>query len=432
MNKVIIGILALLLVASTTVPDTQNTNGECGTMPTSSVQDTDKINKDTKYKDGQLLNLLDTSDKSSVLLSNYSLDTALGMAMQGADGETLKEFESYYNMSLEEKTNRDKELLSFYANYDTEPDDFKTCLSVANGIFSDSAQPMLDSYINNLKTNYNALAEVLELRNKPEASAARINGWVAEQTRDKIKEIAPVETVADSDTILVNTVYFNGKWSEEYEDYQVQDEIFKNYDGTESTVKGMHSTESVYYENDSAIAFAKPYKSYVSNGGNHINGDFKFIGILPKESIIDSNKDFDPSDINIESLLKSVTSEYDVDALLPKFKVEDSNTLVEPLKSMGIKRAFIPDIESEFTNMAEGQDFCISEILQKVVVEVNEQGTEAAAATAVFMKNDSCAMPEFKETKVVHLNRPFMFLIYDAANDNILFAGKIKSLPNAE
>ena len=167
---------------------------------------------------------------------------------------------------------------------------------------------------------------------------------------------------------------------------------------------------NVYYENDKATAFGKAY----------YNG-FEFIGILPKEE-----GEFSILDLDLEGLLKSEDTSYQVNARMPKLNFETSAEMVEDLlKSQGVTIPF--DISRAcFDKIVKDQTLYVDTILQKCKIELDENGTKAAAVTAMMMRANGIAVE--KKVKEVNLNRPFAFLIYDTVNDEILFVGKVREL----
>lgn len=347
------------------------------------------------------------TDPKNTILSETSLDMALGMVMQGATGDAMSEFESYYGVSSADKLSRDHDLILLYNNRDD------VTLNLANSFYIDEGIEIDDTYKTRISDGYFAGIDNLDF--KDAGSADIINNWCADHTNNMIKEIVTPETLKDLDAALINALYFNGTWSEIFEEYQVRDTEFTNVSGDIVTVDGMYDSGlDTYYETNNAIGFSKYY----------IGNNISFIGILPDESILDENKDFKLSDIDLDKFLQSKTSEYDVDIMIPSFKIEDSNSLTDVLKTQGLVSTFE---SGHLLNI--NPDIYVSDVIQKTVVDVNPKGTEAAAVTMVEMMCGT-AMPEEVEIKSVILDRPFAFMIYDEMNDEILFIGKIVELQN--
>jgi serpin B len=208
--------------------------------------------------------------------------------------------------------------------------------------------------------------------------------------------------------MLINALYFNGKWADQFAHSEViENSDFTNADGDIEKVTMMYGSVDTYYENDEAVAFAKYYE------GDQI----AFIGILPKEE-----GDYNVSDLKLDELLASASTQ-DVDIVMPKFIVEDTNDLTDPVKAAGLSDLFGPS--ADFSLMSDNQ-IAIDTVIQKTYIDVNEEGTEAAAVTSMMMKTTS-AMTE-DEAKFIRLDRPFTFMIYDTVNDECLFIGNIKTL----
>ena len=210
--------------------------------------------------------------------------------------------------------------------------------------------------------------------------------------------------------MLINTLYFNKKWQEPYEKSEITNGRFSNNDGTTSKAEFMHSSESAYVNDSMAEGFIKSYEG----------GKISFVCMLPKK------------DISIEKYLSSLTGNsflkfmksrenIDVVAFMPQIKYEYSISLNDPLNKMGLIDAFDSG-KAEFTKMSDNK-LCISEVLQKTYINIGQNGTEAAAATAVTMKETAPAIQ--KEHKTITLDRPFVFAIVDNDTNIPLFMGSV-------
>lgn len=473
-------ILALLLLSTTSGSTNTDTVGIPTDDTSSSVVEVEDnkepANLDTikehksmintqNSKIGKVLDYHYIEKKDNVLYSPFSFDTAMGMLMSGAEGNTLEELNNYYGISdVNEKIALDRELVKYYRVLNVKDDkpekptnepeeEFglvfegpvgkggydRLKLYTANGLFINNGLPVKTTYINSLKSNYKAELYSLDFKNESKQSAKTINNWVSENTQDKIKDVVNAESVKYSDSILVNTLYFKCPWQDDYSDSHVRDTEFANVKGNPVTVNGMYAYEEHqdYYEISTAKAFGKDYQGYyeATDDGNGLSYNFSFIGILPDESIIDENGDFNTSDIDIEKLIASKSNAYIVDSMMPKFKVEDSVSLVDFMKSNNVTSVFNPSTSELFKicDPVNGEVLYVTDILQKVVVDVNEDGTEAASATAVSMSLGAAAPGgEEPEVKEVILDRPFMFLIYDNNTGTVLFSGKIVNLPEKD
>ena len=342
--------------------------------------------------------ILDAIDKSeNVIYSPLSFNIAMGMLANGVSEDLQKPFEEYYGFTTEEYNK--------FAQYYLSLNDGVT--EHANSIWVKKNFVLNEQFQKTVKEYFDAECENVEFNQE---FIERLNNWCKEKTHDLIPKILDNPPDENHKCFLVNALYFNGQWTEEYSKNSVRDTEFTTKDNQKVTVTGMFGEENTYFENENAKAFAKPYK------GNK----YMFVGILPKEE-----GDFTFADLDIESLLASKSYE-EVQTMLPKFKFDNSNTMTDILDEVGLGGL---KIEGSLPNIIENEDdLFVSMILQKAIIDVNEKGTEAAAVTIVGV-TDSCA-PIQKEPKTVYLNRPFAFLIYDVENNVVLFAGKVVQ-PNA-
>ena len=206
--------------------------------------------------------------------------------------------------------------------------------------------------------------------------------------------------------VLINTIYFESAWADEWAINEDSKDTFTLLDGTAKEIPLMHNGCNSYFENDKATAFSCRY----------LNG-LEFIGILPKQT-----GDFTIESLDIPSLLGSESFEYDVHAAMPRLEFETEIPLAETLKAFGLSELFDPE-NADFSGISEVPLF-VSDVLQKTKLELDENGTKAAAVTAITM-DAAGAMPVEREKKEVTLDRPFAFMIYDSAENQIVFLGKV-------
>lgn len=339
-----------------------------------------------------------TVDTKNTVLSDTSLNMALGLASLGSAGETRDVFSNYFGNDVDVMNNYHSNLIKSYANDDT--------LSFANSVWADDKFILKDDYIKLVEDYYDGTSQSLDFSD--DKSVDVINDWCKEKTNGLIPSIVSSDSLAQSDAILTNALYFNGKWVEPFNESQViDDQNFTTFDGTTQKVTMMNGTSDIYYENDYATAFGKMYE------GEGI----EFIGILPKQEGTYSLQELD-----LDSLLDGCSS-CDVIFGMPKFKVEDSNSLTDVLKTLGFEDIF--NGNCDFSGMID-ESIRFTDVIQKTYVDVNEEGTEAAAVTAVEIAK--CALPSEEGPKEVILNRPFTFMIYDTVNDECLFIGNMNTL----
>ena len=345
----------------------------------------------------------------NVLISPFSISTALAMTSNGADGETRNQLEKLFGQDID-SLNTD---LKQYTDALPSGESAK-CVS-ANSVWikQDDAFTVKEDFIKTSDEIYHA-----GIFEEPFDSGTKdnINNWVSEHTDNMIDKIID-EISPDAVMYLINALTFDAKWRNQYDDYQIEDDTFTALDGTERTVSMMQSTERTYYEDEQAVGFAKAY----ANG-------YSFIALLPNEdtAILDYVSSLDSE--AIRNLLDNPQS-FDVYAKLPAFETDYSTKLKDSLES-SIPDAFSKK-DADFSKMAEFQNpeknIYINDIIHKTYISVDKNGTKAAAVTAVEMYSTASAIEE-RETREVTLDRPFVYMIVDNANQLPLFLGIVTDI----
>lgn len=351
-------------------------------------------------------------DNKQAMFSPLSLNMCLGMAAAGAAGSSKTALDSYLGNNdyarfaadyLEHAKDLTIEVNNDYSKY-------KNVFELANSFWGSKDLAFNEDYKKKVAENFGAKIENVDFL-ESEKAASKINSWVNEKTHEMIpKIVTPQQLGEDTAAVLVNTVYFESAWNDEWY-IPEEKEKFTNADGSTADIELMRNGGDSYFENDNATAFSLGYK----------NG-MKFIGILPK-----NEGDFTLESLDIGSLLKSETHAFDVSAKMPKLDFETTLPLTEALMAAGLSDIF-DKAKADFTPMQGSADehFYVSEVIQKTKLELDDKGTKAAAATALLFGNT--AMPEKREIKEVYLNRPFAFLIYDGEAEQIVFMGKVTAM----
>ncbi|MBR4768240.1 MAG: serpin family protein, partial [Lachnospiraceae bacterium] len=237
-----------------------------------------------------------------------------------------------------------------------------------------------------------------------------MDAWVSEHTDGMIKKMLDEPIDPRTMMYLVNALVFDAKWEKQYEKNQVQDRTFTNAKGDKKSVKGLLSDEKVYLEAEGVIGVAKQYKE----------GGYYFVGLLPADGS-ESMSDFISglSGKMWQDLWDNRTNET-VKTMIPEFKAEDRTDLKDVLQEMGMERMF--GILAEFLPMAEydGESLYVSSAVQKTYLELDRNGTKAAAVTWGEMGVKSIAPSTMK---MVYLDRPFLYMIVDAQSGLPLFIG---------
>lgn len=352
-----------------------------------SVKLTDKIAAENKNK--------------NVMFSPTSLNFALGMIAEGAKGETKEALKEY--LGTDDFAAYAKQYMENIKKYNSDEENYgyKSKLKIADAVWADDDLKLQDAFKKSVSSNFSAKVENLDFSNT-DKTCKRINKWCDKNTEGLIPKIITPDTISkDTELCLTNSLYFESGWNGDPWTVSNKKEKF----GDKEKTKYMTCAGDRYYENDKATAF----------GRNYANG-LSFIGILPNEE-----GDFTLEDLDIESLLKSEPEYDEVDCKMPKLNFETSATLNDMLSDLGLENIFSND--ADFSGIAD-KSTKVSAVLQKTKLELDENGTKAAAVTAAVMECMSAMAPD-PVVKSVELTRPFAFLIFDEMNNEILFMGKV-------
>ncbi|MFC2039051.1 serpin family protein [Chloroflexota bacterium] len=356
--------------------------------------------------------------EGNLFYSPYSISQALAMTYAGAKGETEKQMAETLKFLLPQNglhrafNTLDLEL-SDRGDGASGQDGEGFRLNIVNAIWGQKDYQFLTEYLDTLSENYGAGLRVLDFASEPEPSRITINDWVSEKTEDRIKDLIP-QGMIDPATrlVLTNAIYFNAAWENQFEDYMTKEDTFMLLDGEEITVPMMRKTERFgYAEGKDYQAIELPYDGR----------ELSMIVLLPdngKFGDFQDSLDYE----RVKGIIPDITYQQ-VDLSLPKFEFESEFSLKQTLAEMGMPAAFSGG--ADFSGMTGSQGLFISEVVHKSFVLVDETGTEAAAATAVIMKESAAPMGIR-----VAVDRPFIFLIRDIQTEAILFAGRVMNPAN--
>ena len=349
-------------------------------------------------------------EKPNVFVSPLSASLCLSMITNGASGNTLTEMQDVLgfpasSFSLDDLNNYNQKLTTALLDLDN-----TTQLGIANSIWVKQGFKVYDSFVNVNKQMYDAQVQELDFTS-PTAKDV-INRWCAEQTNDCIKEVIKV-IPANARMYLLNALYFKGIWASQFEKSATRQENFTNSDGTQQKVNMMNQTEMFNYTKNSTFSIAElPY-------GNEA---FSMVILLPS-----GGKTLDES-------LSELTSENwkewnsnmagkQLQVKLPRFKVEYDKTLIDDMIAMGMKDAFDGN-KADFSRMSEAELY-VGVLQQFTYINVDEEGTEAAAVTVGGMLDSAVGLPV---TIPFYVDSPFAFMIKEKSTGAILFMGKVTKL----
>lgn len=343
--------------------------------------------------------LKNTAKGENTVISPYSVQLALAMTANGASGETLAQMEQTLGMPVQQLN----AYLLACGQKSTEE------FSAANALWLREDYPVSEDFLQTDRDYYGA-----EVNSAPFNAATRdaINSWVNYQTGGKIEKILD-EMDPDAVMYLVNALAFSATWRKEYITSDVKEEPFHAASG-DTQAELMYSDEYWYLRDENTAGFLKDYE----------NNRFCYAVLLPQEG---TSLDDYVASLTGEKLtaLMANASQERIHAVMPKFTTEYSTELGAVLQTMGMTDAFDKN-KADFSVMspeAKETRLRIGRVLHKTFLQVNETGTEAAAATTVEMVAESTAIPQ--EYKTVRVDRPFVCGIYDREMQCFLFLGAI-------
>ena len=340
--------------------------------------------------------------KENLLLSPISVTMALAMTANGAKGKTAAEMRALLGGHSMEDLNA-----YLYAWRVGLPAVEQGEVKTANSIWIREMQGFKaeDSFLHTNIQYYNS-----EVYSAPfdQTTVRDVNQWVSDHTDGMISHLLD-QLEDDQRMMLINALTFEAEWQTPYQDYQVSDGTFTSAAGKKQKAEFMHSSQSLYLQDEGAIGILREYKG----------GRYSFGALMPED--MDAYL-ADLSGEKLQSILQNPLR-GDVRAYLPKFKAEYGLALNDSLKEMGMVSAFAPG--ADFTGMGNDELY-IDQVLHKTYIEVDTWGTKAAAVTAVV--NVSGAAPSQQEPKVIRLDRPFIYFIIDNETNLPLFIGTLQSL----
>ena len=339
--------------------------------------------------------------EDNLFYSPYSISTALSMVYEGARGATAEEMRRVFHLSEDDDIRRPGAARVFNI---LNGGDRPYTLLTANALWMQDGFPFNEDYVQVTKDYYGGEDNVIDFGDTAEA-AGTINGWVEERTYDKIKDLFSPGDLEGALLVLTNAIYFKGDWAAQFDeaDTTIADFHVTPTDTVEVDMMSMEGDFN-YADTGEAQVLELPYKG----------GDLSMVVILPKENDIHGFE----AGITLETYGEWV-SELETTKLnvfLPRFKLETKYDMGRDLAEMGMPTAFTGS--ADFSGISDGGLF-ISQVIHQAYVDVNEEGTEAAAATGVVMLSSAPMLEEFVA------DHPFIFVIRDRGTGLILFMGRV-------
>jgi serpin B len=347
----------------------------------------------------------------NLFFSPYSIAQVLTMTSAGARGQTAQQMaQALHSAFPQERLHPAANALDRALNSRRASEDgFQ--LETVNSIWGQQGFAFQPAFLDTLATNYGAGLRLLDFKTAPEPSRATINAMIAQQTHDKITDLLPEGSINDlTRMVLANAIYFNAKWIAPFAKEATRDGTFNPDQGSAVTTPMMTKQANYAYAAGQGYqAIMLPYRGGVS-----------MLVLVPDAGQL-SAFEAGLDDMRLQTILDGLATR-EVLLTLPKFEYQsDSISLKKQLSTLGMADAFDPDT-ADFSGMDGQRDLFIGDGFHKAMVRVDEEGTEAAAATAVNMQATSARVdPPLTLT----IDRPFVFLIRDDATGTLLFIGRI-------
>ncbi|HEY1208918.1 MAG TPA: serpin family protein [Terracidiphilus sp.] len=354
------------------------------------------------------------SQDGNLFFSPESISTALAMTYAGARGDTAAEMAKTLHFTLPPERLHPamgallSDLNAVHNGYQ---------LRVADALWAQRDYVFLGDFLKLTKSDYGAGFNQVNFKGATEAARLTINQWVEQKTDNKIKDLLQ-PGVLDPLTkmVLTNAIYFKGDWRTPFLKAYTEDEDFHLSAARNVKAPLMHLTKGFdYLDGGTFQAVAIPYES----------GDLSMIVFLPKEIGGLPALEESMTASNMKQWLDQLHWFPKVILTMPKFKMTRQFGLAGTLGAMGMPRAFNPDT-ADFSGMTGKRELFISAVIHKAFIDVNEEGTEAAAATAVVMARPTAMPPRQEPPPIVfRADHPFVFLIRDNRSGGILFMGRV-------
>jgi serpin B len=354
----------------------------------------------------------------NLFFSPESISTALAMTYAGARGNTASEMAQTLHFTLP-PDRLHSAMGALLSGLNASHDGYQ--LRVADALWAQQGNPFLDDFLQLMKNDYGAGFNRVDFKDAAEAARLTINKWVEEKTDDKIMNmLQPGVLSPQTRLVLTNAIYFKGTWQTQFDKARTKDEDFHLSQANTIKAPLMHREGSFKYFKGAAFqALELPYKS----------DELSMIVFLPNDVSGLSTLEQSLTASNTQLWLRELAPIPKVILSMPKFKMTQQFGLNGALSAMGMPQAFEKD-SANFSGMDGRRDFVMSAVIHKAYIDVNEEGTEAAAATAVVISRAMAVRSRRLQPPVFRADHPFLFLIRDNRSGCILFMGRVTDPTN--
>lgn len=348
-----------------------------------------------------------TATAGNMVMSPFSISPTMAMVAMGAKGETLQQMSK--TMHYANNTKFYKQLGGLLRDI-AQQQQVEICIT--NRLWMEQTYKTRWRYRRNLTRCFDAQAHQLNFIQQPEAARSSINSTIADDTKKHITDLLPLGSITPTTRlVLTNAIYFKGKWATTIDPSNTKKRDFTLSDGSTIQCPTMYTqAEYPLYQGNDYQALQMDYQ------GNTLS----LLIMLPNEGTTLQQLEQRLSPELYQATLDGLSTDGKVKVYLPKFKINTSITLKQTLCNMGMPIAFGGG--ADFSGMSGAKDLCIGNVYHKAFIEVSEEGTTAAAATAATMIRKSA----MERNKIFRADRPFLFVLKDNASGTILFMGKVE------
>jgi serine protease inhibitor len=343
----------------------------------------------------------------NIMISPFSITSALSMTLNGAAGETFEAMRSalrYDGKPLEEINDTYLKLME-----DMVPVDPRVIMEIANSVWVEKKFTPKQAFINALVEWY--LAEVKGIDVTDPGAVGMVNDWIADKTHDKIQDM--LQSLPDNlAMLLVNAVYFKGKWRHQFDKDDTSDRPFYVTPDDPVDVPMMYQKQNFAVAgSENATLIELPYGQ----------GNYSMVIMLPDEGVSPADAALTLTPENWTAWMDDLSvATREVELYMPRFRYEYKRSLNNDLAALGMGIVFDP-YNADFSNINDILQLYITDVLHQTFIETNEEGTEAAAATVVIVGVTSIPPP----TPVININRPFLYFIRETTTGTIVFMGQV-------
>ena len=364
-------------------------------------------------------------ESGNQFLSPFSIAVCLAMGGAGARGETARQiFEALHLPADDERLHTALGDLIRRLSQEREGRAYR--MEIADSFWGQTGYGFFDAYLDLIRTRYEGELHEVDFAQEPESARLEINRWVEEKTQGRIRDVmSPGMMHPLLRLVLVNAIYFKGAWAVPFEESSTQFAPFMTESGGYVEAAMMNRTGDVgYFEDDDVQAIDLPYQGISKSLSPYVQDLLSMTVFLPRKT--DGLRAFEKS-LDADRFMRALNGleRLEVELFLPKFRLESEFELGGTLRAMGIRDAFAMGT-ADFSGMADREDLAISEMIHKSFVDVNEAGTEAAAATMSGLLGRAVNF-EAPPPVVFRADHPFLFLIREVETASILFLGRVDS-----